>query len=68
MEQKSLQLVPYAQRHAHFFGRIFLADFFGRIAEFWFNLQTLYEIRMAERKLGRSIKTPPTLKHRHASA
>ena len=44
MEQKSLQLVPYAQRYAHSF---------GRIAEFWFNLQTLYEIRMAERKLGK---------------
>src|ERR1700692_1161934 len=33
-----------------------LAHFFGTTAEFWLNLQSLYEIRMAERKLGKSIK------------
>src|SRR6202035_1224778 len=46
-----------------------LAHFFGTTAEFWLNLQSLYEIRMAERKLGKSIKLLPTLKHiEHASA
>src|ERR1035437_1036329 len=45
-----------------------LAHFFGTTAEFWLNLQSLYQIRIAERKLGRSIQTLPTLKHQQASA
>ncbi len=46
-----------------------LAHFFGTTAEFWLNLQSLYEIRLAERKSGRSIKALPTLKHtEHALA
>lgn len=40
-----------------------LAHFFGTTAEFWLNLQSLYEIRLAERKSGKSIKALPTLKH-----
>jgi len=39
-----------------------LAHFFGTSAEFWLNLQSLYEIRLAERKFGKSIKALPTLK------
>ena len=39
-----------------------LAHFFGTTAEFWLNLQSLYEIRLAERKSGKSIKALPTLK------
>jgi len=39
-----------------------LAHFFGTSAEFWLNLQTLYELRQAERKAGKSIKALPTLK------
>ena len=39
-----------------------LAHFFGTSAEFWLNLQSLYEIRLAEWKSGKSIKTLPTLK------
>jgi antitoxin HigA-1 len=39
-----------------------LAHFFGTTAEFWLNLQGLYEIRMAQKKLGKSIQTLPTLK------
>jgi addiction module HigA family antidote len=39
-----------------------LAHFFGTSAEFWLNLQSLYEIRIAERKSGKSIKALPTLK------
>jgi plasmid maintenance system antidote protein VapI len=47
-----------------------LAHFFGTSAEFWLNLQSLYELRLAQEKAGRSIKALPTLKRReliHAS-
>ena len=40
-----------------------LAHFFGTSAEFWLNLQSLYELRMAQKKLGKSIKALPRLKH-----
>ena len=46
-----------------------LAHFFGTTAKFWLNLQSLYEIRLAERKSGKSIRALPTLKrleHVHA--
>jgi addiction module HigA family antidote len=39
-----------------------LAHFFGTSAEFWLNLQTLYELRLAEAKAGKAIKKLPTLK------
>ncbi len=39
-----------------------LAHFFGTSAEFWLNLQSLYEIRLAQRKSGKSIKALPTLR------
>jgi addiction module HigA family antidote len=39
-----------------------LAHFFGTTAEFWLNLQSLYEIRIAQRKSGKSIESLPTLK------
>jgi len=32
-----------------------LARFFGTSAEFWLNLQSLYDLRMAELKAGRKI-------------
>ena len=41
-----------------------LAHFFGTSAEFWLNLQSLYELRLAQNKAGKSIKDPPTLKRR----
>jgi len=41
-----------------------LAHFFGTSAEFWLNLQSLYELRVAEKKLGQSIKALPKLKLR----
>ena len=41
-----------------------LAHFFGTTPEFWLNLQSLYEIRMAELKSGESIRTLPTLRRR----
>lgn len=40
-----------------------LAHFFGTTAEFWLNLQSLFELRVAEKKIGQSIKGLPTLKH-----
>jgi antitoxin HigA-1 len=39
-----------------------LAHFFGTSAEFWLNLQSLYELRLARKKAGKSIKALPTLK------
>jgi addiction module HigA family antidote len=39
-----------------------LGHFFGTTAEFWLNLQSLYEIRVAQQKTGKSIKGLPTLK------
>jgi len=41
-----------------------LGHFFGTSAEFWLNLQSLYELRLAEKKAWRSIKVLPTLKRR----
>ncbi len=38
-----------------------LAHFFGSTAAFWLNLQSLYEIRLAEQAAGKSIKALPTL-------
>ena len=39
-----------------------LAHFFGTSAQFWLNLQSLYELRLAEQKAGMAIKRLPTLK------
>ncbi len=39
-----------------------LAHFFGTTAEFWLNLQSLYEIRMAQQKAGKSIRVLPRLR------
>ena len=39
-----------------------LAHFFGTSAEFWLNLQSLYELRIAQKKVGESIKALPRLK------
>ncbi|MBI4478567.1 MAG: HigA family addiction module antidote protein [Acidobacteria bacterium] len=41
-----------------------LAHFFGTSAQFWLNLQSLYDVRRAEQKAGKSIKSLPTLKPR----
>ena len=48
-----------------------LARFFGTSAQFWLNLQSLYDLRLAQKKSGKSIKALPTLKRRdlvHASS
>ena len=41
-----------------------LAHFFGTSAEFWLNLQSLYELRLAQNKAGKSIQDLPTLRRR----
>src|SRR3954468_16422771 len=51
-----------------------LAHFFGTSPQFWLNLQSLYDIRLAEEKSGKAIKRLPSLKpskrftHREESA
>src|SRR5438552_4074929 len=42
-----------------------LAHFFGTSAQFWLNLQNLYELRLAEGKSGKAIKKLPRLKDSH---
>lgn len=39
-----------------------LGHFFETSPEFWLNLQSLYELRLAEKKAGNSIRVLPTLK------
>ena len=39
-----------------------LGHFFGTTPQFWLNLQSLYEIRLAEAKSGKAIKKLPSLK------
>ena len=41
-----------------------LAHFFGTSGEFWLNLQSLYELRLAEKKAGKSIQGLPKLERR----
>ena len=38
-----------------------LGHWFGTTAEFWLNLQTLYELRLARQKVGDRVKKLPTL-------
>jgi addiction module HigA family antidote len=39
-----------------------LAHFFGTSAQVWLNLQSLYDLRLAEQKAGKANKTLPTHK------
>jgi addiction module HigA family antidote len=39
-----------------------LGHFFGTGAQFWLDLQSLYELRLAQQKVGKSINALPTLK------
>ncbi len=41
-----------------------LGQFFGTSAEFWLNLQSLYDLRLAQQKSGKAIERLPTLKQR----
>ena len=39
-----------------------LAHFFGTSAQFWLNLQSIYELRIAQQKAGKAIHALPRLK------
>jgi antitoxin HigA-1 len=41
-----------------------LAHFFGTSPEFWLNLQSLYDLRLARQKSGKAIDRLPTLTRR----
>jgi addiction module HigA family antidote len=41
-----------------------LGHFFGTSPQFWLNLQTLYDVRIAEQKSGRAIRNLPRLKRK----
>jgi addiction module HigA family antidote len=41
-----------------------LAHFFGTSPQFWLNLQNLYDLRLARKKAGKSVKALPRLKRR----
>jgi addiction module HigA family antidote len=45
-----------------------MGHFFGTSALFWLNLQSLYELRLAQQRGGRSIKALPTLKRERVHA
>jgi addiction module HigA family antidote len=45
-----------------------LGHFFGMSAQFWLNLQTLYDLRVAEQKAGKSIRALPRLSKERRSA
>ena len=38
-----------------------LAHFFGTSAQFWMNLQALYEVKCAQHKVGKTIRALPTI-------
>ena len=41
-----------------------LGHFFGTSPEFWLNLQSLYELRLTEQRVGKTLKALPTLRGR----
>ncbi|MDN5862657.1 MAG: HigA family addiction module antitoxin [Salinisphaera sp.] len=43
-----------------------LGHFFGTSAEFWMNLQKMYELRLAEKENGAAINALPRLRDRAA--
>ena len=45
-----------------------LGHFFGASAEFWLNLQKLYELRLAEKNVTKEIETLPTLNPHFSSS
>jgi addiction module HigA family antidote len=45
-----------------------LGHYFGTSPEFWLNLQKIYELRVAEKKAGKSIRALPTLESEQVHA
>jgi len=43
-----------------------LGHFFGTSPQFWLNPQTLYDLRLAEKRAGKSIRRLPTLRSKAA--
>ncbi|MDE3178500.1 MAG: HigA family addiction module antidote protein [Acidobacteriota bacterium] len=43
-----------------------LGHFFGTSPQLWLNLQSLYELRLAQEKAGKSISALPRLKRRES--
>ena len=43
-----------------------LGHYFGSSPQFWLNLQSLYELRVAERKAGKTIRRLPKLRSQAA--
>jgi antitoxin HigA-1 len=41
-----------------------LGHFFGTSAQFWLNLQSLYDLRLAQERVGKSIQGLPKLRRR----
>jgi plasmid maintenance system antidote protein VapI len=41
-----------------------LAHFFGTSAQFWLNLQNLYDLKLAQKKAGKLVRALPRLKRR----
>ncbi|HEY1677668.1 MAG TPA: HigA family addiction module antitoxin [Candidatus Sulfotelmatobacter sp.] len=44
-----------------------LGHFFGMSPQFWLNLQSIYDLRIAEKKAGKSVRSLPRLKSRTAA-
>lgn len=44
-----------------------LGHFFGNSPQFWLNLQALYDLRIAEKKVGSAIRALPTLRARNST-
>ena len=38
-----------------------LGHFFGTSAQFWMNLQAIYDVKCAQHKVGKTIRTLPTI-------
>jgi len=45
-----------------------LGKWFGMSAVFWLNLQKSYELRLAQKKIGKKLNTIPTREHESVNA
>ena len=54
--------IPNGQRALTGDTALRLGHFFDTSPEFWLNLQSLYELRLAEERAGKTIRNLPTLK------
>jgi len=44
-----------------------LAHFFGTSGQFWLNLQSLYDLRRAQERAGKTIESLPTLRRKETA-